>query len=29
MTDERIEATDDVQQVVDAVKASVDEQVAR
>ena len=28
MTDERIEATDDVQQVVDAVKASVDEQVA-
>ena len=28
MTDERNEATDDVQQVVDAVKASVDEQVA-
>ena len=28
MTDERNEATDDVQQVVDAVKSTVDEQVA-
>ena len=28
MTDERTEATDDVQQVVDAVKSTVDEQVA-